>query len=61
MIGIRLVGEWFPTKTVGMDEGVYGGWGNIGSAAAFWLVPGFLPLPPICLQILNLGELVLRR
>ena len=41
VIGIRLVGEWFPAKTVGMAEGVYGGWGNFGSAAAFWLVPAF--------------------
>ncbi len=39
VIGIRLVGEWFPAKTVGVAEGVYGGWGNFGSAAAAWTVP----------------------
>lgn len=39
VIGIRLVGEWFPAKTVGVAEGLYGGWGNFGSAAAAWTVP----------------------
>lgn len=39
VIGIRLVGEWFPAKTVGVAEGVYGGWGNFGSAAAAMLLP----------------------
>ncbi|MBL4608573.1 MAG: NarK family nitrate/nitrite MFS transporter [Pseudomonadales bacterium] len=39
VIGIRLVGEWFPAKTVGLAEGVYGGWGNFGSAAAAWTLP----------------------
>jgi len=39
VIGIRLVSEWFPAKTVGVAEGVYGGWGNFGSAAAAMLLP----------------------
>ncbi len=39
VIGIRLVGEWFPAKTVGLAEGVYGGWGNFGSTAAAWTLP----------------------
>lgn len=39
VIGIRLVGEWFPARTVGLAEGVYGGWGNFGSAAAAWTLP----------------------
>ncbi|MBQ0719867.1 MAG: NarK family nitrate/nitrite MFS transporter [Gammaproteobacteria bacterium] len=39
VIGIRLVGEWFPAKTVGLAEGIYGGWGNFGSAAAAWTLP----------------------
>ena len=34
VIGIRMIGEWFPAKQVGMAEGIYGGWGNFGSAAA---------------------------
>jgi NNP family nitrate/nitrite transporter-like MFS transporter len=34
VIGIRMVGEWFPAKQVGIAEGIYGGWGNFGSAAA---------------------------
>lgn len=39
VIGIRMVGEWFPHKTVGIAEGIYGGWGNFGSAAAAMLLP----------------------
>lgn len=34
VIGIRMVGEWFPARQVGLAEGIYGGWGNFGSAAA---------------------------
>lgn len=39
VIGIRMVGEWFPHKTVGVAEGIYGGWGNFGSAAAAMSLP----------------------
>ena len=39
VIGIRMVGEWFPAKQVGLAEGVYGGWGNFGSAAAAMSLP----------------------
>ncbi len=39
VIGIRLVGEWFPAKQVGVAEGIYGGWGNFGSAASAMLLP----------------------
>lgn len=39
VIGIRLVGEWFPAKQVGVAEGIYGGWGNFGSAAAAMSLP----------------------
>ncbi|MBK1833333.1 NarK family nitrate/nitrite MFS transporter [Roseibacillus ishigakijimensis] len=39
VIGIRMVGEWFPAKQVGLAEGIYGGWGNFGSAAAAMLLP----------------------
>jgi NNP family nitrate/nitrite transporter-like MFS transporter len=34
VIGIRLISEWFPAKQMGLAEGIYGGWGNFGSAAA---------------------------
>jgi NNP family nitrate/nitrite transporter-like MFS transporter len=34
VVGIRLVSEWFPAREVGIAEGVYGGWGNFGAAAA---------------------------
>ncbi|MDX8410603.1 MAG: NarK family nitrate/nitrite MFS transporter [Mariprofundaceae bacterium] len=39
VIGIRLVSEWFPAKQVGTAEGIYGGWGNFGSAAAAMALP----------------------
>ncbi|AMX01857.1 NarK family nitrate/nitrite MFS transporter [Microbulbifer thermotolerans] len=40
VIGIRMVGEWFPAKQVGLAEGIYGGWGNFGSAAGAMTLPG---------------------
>jgi NNP family nitrate/nitrite transporter-like MFS transporter len=49
VIGIRMVAEWFPPKEIGLAEGIYGGWGNFGSAfAAFTMVAlagvfGFMP------------------
>jgi NNP family nitrate/nitrite transporter-like MFS transporter len=39
VIGIRMIGEWFPAKSVGIAEGIYGGWGNFGSAAAALSLP----------------------
>ncbi len=39
VVGIRMVSEWFPPREVGMAEGVYGGWGNFGSAAAAFSLP----------------------
>ena len=39
VIGIRMVSEWFPAKQVGLAEGIYGGWGNFGSAAAAMSLP----------------------
>jgi MFS transporter, NNP family, nitrate/nitrite transporter len=39
VVGIRMVAEWFPPREVGVAEGVYGGWGNFGSAAAALSLP----------------------
>ena len=39
VIGIRMIGEWFPARQVGLAEGIYGGWGNFGSAAAAMTLP----------------------
>ncbi len=39
VIGIRMVSEWFPAKQLGTAEGIYGGWGNFGSAAAAMTLP----------------------
>ena len=47
VIGIRMVSEWFPANELGTAEGIYGGWGNFGSAAAA------MSLPAIALFITN--------
>lgn len=39
VVGIRLISEWYPSKQVGLAEGIYGGWGNFGSAAAALSLP----------------------
>lgn len=39
VIGIRMVSEWFPPKEIGLAEGIYGGWGNFGSAASAFTLP----------------------
>ena len=39
VIGSRMISEWFPARTVGLAEGIYGGWGNFGSAAAAMTLP----------------------
>jgi NNP family nitrate/nitrite transporter-like MFS transporter len=39
VIGSRLISEWFPARQVGMAQGIYGGWGNFGSAVAAMTLP----------------------
>ena len=39
VVGIRLISDWFPASELGAAEGIYGGWGNFGSAAAAMLLP----------------------
>jgi NNP family nitrate/nitrite transporter-like MFS transporter len=39
VVGIRMVSEWFPPREMGMAEGIYGGWGNFGAAAAAFGLP----------------------
>ncbi len=39
VIGIRMISEWFPARQVGVAQGIYGGWGNFGSAGAAMLLP----------------------
>jgi len=34
-----MVSEWFPANELGTAEGIYGGWGNFGSAAAAMTLP----------------------
>ncbi|MGM0481565.1 MAG: NarK family nitrate/nitrite MFS transporter [Pseudomonadota bacterium] len=44
VIGIRMVSEWFPHSQLGTAEGIYGGWGNFGSAAAAFTLPALAVL-----------------
>lgn len=39
VIGIRMVAEWFNSEEIGLAEGIYGGWGNFGSAASALTLP----------------------
>ncbi|WP_117232647.1 NarK family nitrate/nitrite MFS transporter [Vibrio maerlii] len=39
VIGIRLISEWFSYRQLGTAAGIYGGWGNFGSAAAAFTLP----------------------
>lgn len=39
VVGIRMVGEWFPAKETGLAQGIYAGFGNFGSAAAAVTLP----------------------
>jgi len=39
VVGIRMIGEWFPAKQTGIAQGIYGGWGNFGSAGAALTLP----------------------
>ncbi len=39
VVGIRMISEWFPAKQTGIAQGIYGGWGNFGSAGAAVTLP----------------------
>lgn len=39
VVGIRMIGEWFPAKQTGIAQGIYGGWGNFGAAGAAGTLP----------------------
>jgi NNP family nitrate/nitrite transporter-like MFS transporter len=39
VVGIRLVGDWFPRRQLGLAEGIYAGCGNAGSALAALMLP----------------------
>jgi MFS transporter, NNP family, nitrate/nitrite transporter len=47
VIGIRMVSEWFDRKEMGLAEGIYGGWGNFGAAAAQILLPSLAVLTAV--------------
>ena len=46
VVGIRMVSEWFESEEMGTAEGVYGGWGNFGSAAAALALPALATAGP---------------
>jgi NNP family nitrate/nitrite transporter-like MFS transporter len=39
VVGVRMMAEWFPPKETGLAQGIYGGWGNFGAAAAQLFLP----------------------
>ena len=39
VVGIRLIGEWYPARETGLAQGLYAGLGNFGSAAAAFVLP----------------------
>ncbi len=39
VVGIRMISEWFPARQTGTAQGIYGGWGNFGSAGAAMTLP----------------------
>lgn len=39
VVGIRIIGEWFPARETGLAQGIYAGLGNFGSAAAAVTLP----------------------
>lgn len=39
VVGTRMIGEWFPARQTGIAQGIYGGWGNFGSAGAALALP----------------------
>jgi len=39
VIGIRMISEWYPARQAGVAQGIYGGWGNLGSAGAAISLP----------------------
>jgi MFS transporter, NNP family, nitrate/nitrite transporter len=47
VIGIRMVAEWFNSEEIGLAEGLYGGWGNFGSAAAAFTLPTIATLTAV--------------
>ncbi len=60
VIGIRMTAEWFPPKEIGLAEGIYGGWGNFGSAFSaltLVLVAGALSFFPGSVEAATAGAL----
>ena len=56
VIGIRMVAEWFPPRDVGTAEGIYGGWGNFGSAFSAFTMVLFAALLSFLPGAFNFGE-----
>jgi NNP family nitrate/nitrite transporter-like MFS transporter len=62
VVGIRMIGEWFPAKQTGITQGIYGGWGNFGSAGAAMVLP-FIAVNLVAMMagVMRLLQRVLRR
>ena len=46
VVGIKVISEWFPSEKMGIAQGIYGGWGNFGAAAAAFALPMIAALFP---------------
>ncbi len=46
VVGIKMIGEWFPPEKMGTAQGLYAGWGNFGAAAAAFSLPPLAVLFP---------------
>lgn len=47
VVGIKMIGEWFPEERMGVAQGIYAGWGNFGAAGAALSLPliaSFFPM-----------------
>jgi len=40
VVGVRIIGDWFPSRQIGTAEGIYAGLGNFGAAVAALCLPG---------------------
>lgn len=39
VVGVRIIGDWYPSAQMGTAEGIYAGWGNFGAAFAALTLP----------------------
>lgn len=55
VVGVRMVAEWFPPEEIGFAQGIYGGWGNFGAAAAQFTLPALIGVTLLCAYFVQAG------